>query len=117
CVLTGACPTVTSSAAVLTVLSLPTVNPSASLNSICTGSSTNLTSVGAATAFNTPTTFSATVGTSIPNPSNVTGLNIPIVISGAPASLALVTNLSVTINISHGDDNEVEAYLIRPGGT
>ncbi|HUO08924.1 MAG TPA: proprotein convertase P-domain-containing protein [Phycisphaerae bacterium] len=60
----------------------------------------------------TTTTVSKTTSASIPN-NNTTGLTSSLTVSGATGT---VTNLSVTLNITHPLDSDLTAYLIAPDG-
>ena len=83
CIISGACPTMTSSTVTLTVRSNPTATANVSANSICSGSSVNLSSAGAATEFNTLKTLnSGTLNLAIPN-NNVNGVSSTLSVSGS----------------------------------
>ncbi|MFN8165954.1 MAG: HYR domain-containing protein [Bacteroidia bacterium] len=101
--------------AVVTIKPVPTANASATNTLICGSGTTSLSSSGSSNSTSLQTQ-SVTVNTGIPNVSSA-GITSTITISGAPVSMASVTNISVKVNITHGDDQDIEVYLIRPGGT
>ena len=107
--------TIYSSLATLKVNPKPTVSAAATNTILCSNASTNLSSTGASNS-SSPQTFSAFPNAAIPN-TNAAGVTSTITISGAPSTMAAVTNLSVRINATHASSHEFEAYLIRPGGS
>jgi uncharacterized protein YjdB len=95
----------------------PTVTANATQNSICAGTSINLSATGSGTQ---PTTvsFNNTQQGGFQNASPLVPLFRCVNVSGIPVTaLSQLTNISVTINVTHQNDDEVEVYLVRPGGS
>ncbi len=108
--MTGACTAIDfSSPATLTVTPLiATVNPTSA--TICVGSIQQLTLTNASS----PATVTFTNSTPLPIPDNVfTGVISTIAVSGIPAG-AIVTNVSVTLNISHTWVGDLDINVIAP---
>ena len=96
----------------ITVNPGPTASANASVSTLCSGQATALSSTGSSPVVNTPSFSNTTTGTITDN--SATGISRTITTSGLPATIASLTNISVTLNITHENDADVEAYLIRP---
>lgn len=109
---TGACSAVDfSAAATLTVTPIvATVNPTAA--TICTGSSQMLTLTNASSP--ATVTFNSTGAVAIPD-NSAAGTTSTIAVAGIPAG-AVVTNVSVTLNISHTFVGDLDINLRAPNG-
>ena len=95
----------------------PTVTANATQTSICAGTSINLSATGSGTQ---PTTvsFSNTTQGGFQNATPLVPLFRCVTVSGLPVTqLSQLTNISVTINLTHQNDQEVEVYLVAPGGS
>ena len=97
-----------------------TVNPLTALvtptsATICNGSSQQIQITNAAAASVTTTVSSGTVSTVITDADPAGVISDPIVISGIPAN-AVITDVSVTLNISHTWVGDIDINLIAPNG-
>jgi subtilisin-like proprotein convertase family protein len=106
----GACSAVDfSNAATLTVTPIvATVNPTSA--TICTGSIQQLTLTNASSP--ATVTFNSTGPVAIPD-NTPAGMSSTIAVSGIPAG-AIVTNISVTLNITHTYVGDLDINLIAP---
>src|SRR5262249_5006990 len=78
--------------------------------------SVNLTSTSSISQ-STTSSFTNTQQAGFQNGSPLQTLTRCITVSGLPVTtLSALTNISVTVNISHQRDQEVEIYLVAPGG-
>ncbi len=91
----------------------PAVTANATSLNICPGQSTSLSATGVAT-----TTVSFTNNASQGFQDNVplTPLYKAITVSGLPTNLGQITGITLTVNVNHQRDHEVEMYLIDPCG-
>ena len=102
---------------VINVQPVPTVTASVSATTICAGTSVNLTSTSSISQ-STTSSFTNTQQAGFQNAAPLQTLTRCITVSGIPvATLAAITNISVTVNLDHQRDKEVEIYLVAPGGT
>src|SRR5579871_2236757 len=96
----------------------PTVTATATPASICVGQSS---SISATSPGNVATTVCQTNNAQQGFQDNtpITPLYKTVTFAGIPAgiTLAQITNISLTVNVLHQRDHEVEMYLIAPGGT
>ena len=105
--------TVSSMPVEITVKPTPSVTASATPSTICAGQSTSLSSVGTGTFTSTITLINSST-LNIPD-NSAAGNSNTINVSGLPAAMA--TNISVRVNVDHNTDQDIEIYLIRPGGS
>ncbi|MBK8363079.1 MAG: HYR domain-containing protein [Bacteroidetes bacterium] len=98
----------------LVSLPVPTATATASNHLICGTGTTTLTSTGASNTTALKNFASGTLNMGFTNTSFVSDT---ITVYDAPTSMAAVTSFSVTVNITHSYDSDVEIYLVRPGGT
>lgn len=101
-----------SASSVITIDGSPTTTPGA-VSPVCEGSSFNLTTV--ASGGNPTITYSgsATSNTTIPDGS-LTGTSSGIPITGT-GNVTSSTGISVTLNITHTQDQDVDIFLVGPG--
>ncbi|GAO45509.1 hypothetical protein FPE01S_05_02040, partial [Flavihumibacter petaseus NBRC 106054] len=92
---------------------LPTVAAAASATTICAGQSVNLSSTGSNSA-TTTVSFSNTQTQAFQN-GNPQFIDKSVVVSGLPTNMGAVT-ISLTVNVAHQRDREVEMYLLPPCG-
>jgi subtilisin-like proprotein convertase family protein len=113
----GACGSSKTSIYTLNVNS-PSANVSPSSSNICPGGSVNLTSTSSTFSAPVTKTFSSgTLNANIPD-NNTTGVSNSINLSGyLPTLLSSGTLVSVTVNITHPYDGDLDISLISPGGT
>ncbi|TAH41369.1 MAG: hypothetical protein EYC69_08780, partial [Bacteroidetes bacterium] len=103
----------------LSIHPLPSINSiTATPSTICLGQSSNLASNGVSNSLaqQTFTSSTSSVGMLEANPSGISK-TIDLTGAGLPTSISSLQNLRVVININHTKLDEVEVYLIRPGGT
>src|SRR5579862_2536511 len=91
----------------------PTITAAASATTICAGTPVNLSSTGSTTG-TTTVSFTATGPKGFADGNR---LFVPFNVSGLPTNLGAITSISITVNVSHQHDLEVEMYLLAPGGT
>jgi len=112
-IIDGVSTTVISQSIQINVKPTPAASASASPTSICPGGSSTLSATAPAFVINTITLGTApNVNFKFNDPKSST-----ITISGAPVSMASILSISVKVNVTHRKDQEVELYLIRPGGS
>jgi subtilisin-like proprotein convertase family protein len=97
----------------LVSLPLPTATANASNNLICGTGTTTLTSTGASNTTVLQNFASGTLNMALASNTSITDT---ITVYDAPTTMAAVTGFSVTVNITHSYDSDVEIYLVRPGG-
>jgi subtilisin-like proprotein convertase family protein len=96
-----------------------TVAPEVSLSfapelaNICLGGSTNLVATAGPTSFNA-TANSGTISVSIPDGS-LTGASSTLALSEGAGSIGASSTVSVTVNITHGWNSDLDIYLVGPG--
>lgn len=112
---TSACAT-TSAPVAVTVSSIP-VTIGASSTSICAGTSVSLTSSATGTGTTIQNVnFSNNTAVSIPD-NSATGASSSITVSGInPTTIGATTVVSVTVNITHTYDGDIEVRLYAPNG-
>jgi gliding motility-associated-like protein len=117
CTVNGACGSSKTAYYTVNVYS-PSVSVSPSSSSICPGGSVNLTSTSSTSSTQVTRTFnSGNLNTAIPD-NNATGISNSINLSGyLPTLLSSGTLVSVTVNINHPYDGDLDIFLISPGGT
>ena len=91
----------------------PSISATANPTTICAGQSSQLTASGLAT-----TTATSCFTNSVQTPFECCGgINYQnITVSGIPAG-ATITGITLTVNVLHQRDHEVQMYLVAPGGT
>jgi len=102
-----------SSSIQVTVRPSPTVEANVSQSTICAGQSVSLFSTGTGATTNTLTLSNSNKYKIEDNKPIIS----PITVAGAPATMSSIISISVKVNITHKKDQQVELYLIRPGGT
>jgi len=119
CVLTGTCtPATNSNAAILTVTQppAPSISPAPPV-SMCLGTpiALNITTAG---GFGAPVTvtFPSTTPLNLAIPENVAGVSHTLAVSGIPIG-AVITNVSVTVNIPHTWVSDLMLNLKAPNGS
>lgn len=117
CTVNGACGSSKTAYFTVNVYS-PTASVSPASGSICPGGSVNLTSTTSTSSVQVTKTFSSgNVNAAIPD-NNTTGVSNSINLSGyLPTNLSSGTLVSVTVNINHVYDSDLDISLISPGGT
>ncbi len=106
--------TVVSASIQITIKPAPTVTATATPATICAGQSSSLASSGTGLT-STTLTLSNTQDYNIPN-NSAAGVFSEITVAGGPTSMAGLTSISVTVNVTHDKDQQVELYLVRPLG-
>jgi subtilisin-like proprotein convertase family protein len=102
-----------------TATSIITVAPEVSLSfapelaNICLGGSTNLVATAGPTSFNA-TANSGTISVAIPDGS-LTGASSTLALAGGAGSIGANSTVSVTVNITHGWNEDLDIYLVGPG--
>ena len=107
----------TSSVLTQTINPLPSVSLVASPGVICIGSSSTLTATNSGGA-NTQTLSGASgnINVAVPESRNSwAGSNIPISGSGG-ATLGALDIISITLNITHNDNDQLDIFLVDPSG-
>ncbi len=101
----------------VSVIQSPTVTASPKDTTICSGGHAILSSTGSGNTTPTTLCFTYSHTTAFQDNTPLTPIYAPVVVSGLPTNLGAITGITVTVNANHQRDQEVEMYLVAPGGT